>query len=259
MGKSIPLRVVVLAALAAALLLVQTATAQIVYPRQNYYGGYYGAWDAYPYGPGSTYNTTLDNAAQQKMLGQSEAAAQRAAMQSGIRSTLSNQATAWNQATNNRRQDDRDWWFQTQQQQLAQRQAQQAYRPAPAAAAPAFEPATATAATVASPARANDIINWRPILYDRRFDALRAAVEAPYLRNGGKPLSQPTAADYRNMIKAFEQMKVVLKQMDAQISAREYLDTCQDIDGLIKQSRDRAEQLEAAAESKPAPAVEKQP
>ena len=51
MGKSIPLRVVVLAALAAVLLLVQTATAQIVYPRQNYYGGYYGAWDAYPVRP----------------------------------------------------------------------------------------------------------------------------------------------------------------------------------------------------------------
>ena len=105
---------------------------------------------------------------------------------------------------------------------------------------------------VAEPERANDIIQWRPILYDRRFDALRAQVEAPYLRNGGKPLSQPTAADYRNMIKAFEQMKGVLKQMDSEISAREYLDTCQDIDGLIKQASDGAARLEAA-EPKAAP------
>ena len=75
-------------------------------------------------------------------------------------------------------------------------------------------------------------------------------MEAPYLRNGGKPLSQPTAADYRNMIKAFQQMKAILKQMDVEITAREYLDATQDIDGLVKQATDRAERLEAAAKPK---------
>ena len=192
-------------------------------------------------------------AAQQKMLGQTQAAAQSAAMQSGIRSTLSNQAAAWNQASAARHQDYRDW-----------------SSPGPATT----ERPTSGAADVSTaardgdggrglvralgldvrggcrPAPANDVIKWRPILYDRRFDLLRAEVEAPYLRNGGKPLSQPTAADYRKMIKAFQQMKAILKQMDVEITAREYLDATQDIDGLVKQATDRAERLEAAAKPK---------
>ena len=254
MENSLPRRGVILFGLAVLLVWAQTAAAQIG-PRRDYRGGSYGGWDGdtVVYDTGATYNTTMTNASQQRMQGQAEAAAQRAAMQSGIRSTLSSQATARNQAILGQQQQSQDWWWQVQQQQIAQRQARQAYQPpsAPAAtpaAAPSFEPSTSTAALVAGPEQANDIIQWRPILYDRRFDALRAQVEAPYLRNGrGKPLSQPTAADYRNMIKAFEQMKVLLRQMDSQISAREYLDTCQDIDGLIKQAGDRAARLEAAA------------
>jgi hypothetical protein len=190
----------------------------------------------------------MSNAAQQQLAAQSQAAVQRAGVQSGIRSTVSNQATAWNQANLARQQDAQDFWWQTQQQQTAQRQ--QMYRAAPVAAAPSFEPSTSTAAMLANSERTNDIIQWRPVLYDRRFDALRAEVEAPYLRNGGNPLSKPTAADYRKMIQAFEQMKLVLKQMDNQISAREYLDTCQDLDGLIKQAGERAERLEAPEKPK---------
>jgi hypothetical protein len=251
MEISLPRRGLLLLGLAMLLAWPQTAAAQIgSYP----YG--YGGWGGYPYDTGATYRTAMTNVSQQRMQGQQQAAAQRAALQGSIRSTLTNQATAWNQASQNRQQQSQDWWWQVQQQQLAERQARQAYRPAPAApaAAPAFEPAATSAAMIAERPPANDIIQWRPILYDRRFDALRAEVEAPYLRNGGKPLSQPTAADYRTMIKAFEQMKVVLRQMDSEISAREYLDTCQDIDGLIKQAGDRAARLEAA-QPKPAPAA----
>ncbi len=246
MKNSLPRRVVFLLGLAVLLVWAQPAAAQI-----GPYPGYYGGWGGYP-DTSSTYNTTMSTVSQQRIAGENQAAAQRAAVQSGIRSTLSNQATAWTQASVNRQQETQDWWWQTQQQQLAQRQAQrtQPTYQAPPAAAPAFEPSTSTPAMVAEPARASDIIQWLPILYDHRFDALRAEVEAPYLRNGGKTLSQPTTADYRNMIKAFEQMKVVLKSMDAEISARQYLDTCQDLDGLIKQAGDRAERLEAVDKPK---------
>ncbi len=244
MKHSIPRQVLFVLIFVASLALAPTAMAQI---GPYYYGGW-GNYDT-----SATYNTALNTASQQKMLGQTQAAAQSAAMQSGIRSTLSNQAAARNQAAAARQQDYRDWSFQVQQQQTAQRQARQMYQPRPAmatATAASFEPSISMSAAVAGPAPASDIIKWRPILYDRRFDVLRAEVEAPYLRTGGKTLSQPTAADYRNMIKAFQQMKAILKQMDAEITAREYLDTTQDIDGLIKQATDRAERLEAAAKPK---------
>ena len=110
------------------------------------------------------------------------------------------------------------------------------------------------------PRRTNDIIQWRPILYDRRFDALRAA--------GGSPLSpqrrqaaQP--ADRGGLPQHDQGLRANEGRPEAdghEISAREYLDTCQDIDGLIKQSRDRAERLEAAAaeaKAKSAPAAPK--
>ena len=246
MKNSLPRRLVFLLGLAVVAAFAQPAAAQIG-PNPYYYGG----WGGYP-DTSATYNTMMSNVSQQRIAGENQAAAQRAAVQSGIRSTLSNQANTWTQASVNRQQDTQDWWWQVQQQQLAQKQARRAqptYQPPPASA-PAFEPSTTTAAMVAEPARASDIIHWLPILYDHRFDALRAEVEAPYLRNGGKTLSQPTAADYHNMIKAFEQMKVVLKQMDTEIAPRQYLDTCQDLDGLIKQASDRAARLEAAQPKK---------
>ena len=214
--------------------------------------GYYGGWGAYPFDTASGYNTTRDIAAQTQEQAARQAAAQQAAIQSNINTALSNQTNQRMAAMSNQRQDYRDWWFTTSQQQTAERQAREAsYRPPPATFASvsssSFEPSAATSGAAARAQRADDVIKWPAIFYDRRFDALRAQVEAPYRRGNGKVLGTPTAADYRNIVKAAQQMKVVLKQMADEISARDYLDADADLDGLIAQANGRAEKLEGAA------------
>ena len=95
---------------------------------------------------------------------------------------------------------------------------------------------------------ATDIIPWLPVLCDPRFAAQRAIVEAPYRR---QPKSNPTVADYQNMIAAAGQMKAILGQMTAEISAQEYLNAEKFVDQLTTESEGRIKTDEAAPAEQP--------
>ena len=94
----------------------------------------------YPYSPYGTYgygwggwggdSAMINNVAAGRRQDQNLAAAQNAAVQMGIRNTLSSQADARNQALRSQHQSSRDWWFQMQQQQNAERQARASQPPA---------------------------------------------------------------------------------------------------------------------------------
>ena len=86
--------------------------------------GYGPGWGAHPYGAiNDNYNKSRAVAASQRSQAQSRAMEQNKAVQSGIRSTLSGQASARTQAIIGGQQAGKDWWFQQQQQQLAQTRA----------------------------------------------------------------------------------------------------------------------------------------
>ena len=89
-------------------------------------------------------------------------------MDSGIRSEMDASAQQYTQNVYNRQQAGRDWWFQVEQQQVAQQQAQAARY---AAMSAGFESAQA-----ANAAKANtDIIKWPPLL---QSPAIRCAANA---------------------------------------------------------------------------------
>ena len=163
---------------------------------------------------------------------------QRAMMQGGIRNTMTTQAEARTQAQFSQQQSNRDWWFQVQQQQVAQRHSMSARPSMGMAPVTGFESAAPAAAT--QPEAATDVIKWLPVLCDPRFAAERASVEAPYRRDP-KEKANPTAVDYQNMIGAAEKMKTVLGQMTADISAQEYLGAEQFLDKLAAEARGRIE------------------
>jgi hypothetical protein len=215
-----------------------TASAQMGGGRgsRGHYGGYGGYWDdgaagvMGAYTSTMNYNTTRNIAEANRLAGQRAAMQQNALMQGGIRSTLTSQAENRSQDIINRQQSNRDWWFQVQQQQIAQRRAM----PASAGAAPVagFE------AAAASPQVATDIIQWPQVLWGPEFAADRAKVEAPYRRT---PKTNPTNADYQNMIDAAANMKMLLGKITANISAQEYLGAGKFLDQLTAEARGRIE------------------
>jgi hypothetical protein len=175
------------------------------WPGASFYGG---AWGGYP---NSQYNTTREIAAQNQQLGQEAAMQQNAAMQSGIRTTLSSQAQSRTDAIQNQRQANKDWWFQVQQQQTAQRQARGSGPPAAVGGGFGGESAAGGFALAdARPAVAMDVIQWPTALQEPAFAAQRAEIEAPY-RRSPPDLSAPTADDYRSMVKNVQEMKAVLE------------------------------------------------
>ena len=101
-----------------------------------------------------------------------------------------------------------------------------------------FESAAPAAAS--APEAATDVIKWLPVLCEPRFAAERARVEAPYRRDPtGR--TNPTTADYQNMIDAAGQMKAVLGRMTAEISAQDYLNAEKFLDQLAAEARGRIE------------------
>ena len=219
------------------------ADAQLFSGRHAFGGGYGGGdYGAYPYSVPSGYSNTSRMVMQaDRSSGQRAMAAQSAAMQQGIRSTLSSQADARTQAIYSQRQQGRDWWFQTQQQQMAQRQSMGS-RPGMSAAMANFEPEPAALSSRA----ATDVIKWPVVLQDERFAEQRAMIEAPYRR---VPKANPTLTDYRDMVEGTEQMKAFLKQMLAEISAQEYLSAESFLNQLAGEARGRIEKA-APAEKK---------
>ncbi len=189
----------------------------------------------------SQYNTTRNIQSANQLAGQNIAAQQQAAMQSNIRNSMMSQAQTRTQNILSQQQSNQNWWFQVQQQQVAQRQAMAPQR-APMTPATSFEPAaTATASASATPPApaADDVMQWPTALQDSRFAALRGEVEAPYRRTPGK-ISYPTAAEYLAMLRPVEQMRALLGQMTADISARDYLDADKFLNLISQQAQERA-------------------
>jgi hypothetical protein len=216
-------------------LLAFAATAQAQFwPRHH--GGYYGGddmgvWGAYASAIESS--TSRQIAEQNRLAGAQAAMQQNAALQNNIRNTMTSQAQERTQDLLAQRQSNRDWWFQVQQQQTANRlalAARSAGVEAIPAVAPRYEAPT-------------DVIKWLPVLCDPRFAEQRAAIEAPYRR---VPKQQPTVADYEKMIDAAQQMKVTLGQMTAEISAQEYLNAEKFLDQLAAEARGRIDKDKAA-------------
>ncbi len=179
----------------------------------QFYPGYgYGGWGGYNGAAalvGADYQqaTAMQLKSQSRQAGQEASMNQNAVVQSGIRNTLSSQATARSDAIAAQQQQTQDWWFQHQTRQAAQRQ-------------PAGN-ATAAGMTMTSagdnfappgppPPATTDIIPWPALLQERCFASEREKIESPYRRTPPK-LSTPNAADYGQMAAAVEDMKAVLQ------------------------------------------------
>jgi hypothetical protein len=217
-----------------------TVSAQM-FPRSRYdrssYDGYDDGALAAAAALNSSDNSVRNNAQAYQAWRQQAASSQMSGMESGIRNAMNAGDQQYAQNLYDRQQAGRDWWFQVEQQQLAERQAQASRY---AAMSAGFESAPAANAPKAN----TDIIKWPPLLQAPQFAAQRAQIEAPYRRNS-KGLSTPTADDYQNMIKAAERMKAILKGMTANITAEEYFDCEPFLDQLAAEARERIEQAAA--------------
>jgi hypothetical protein len=197
------------------------------WPNSPYMG--YGVW-------GEQFNTTRDIAQQNYQTGQIAAMGQNMAVQSGIRNTLINQAQTQTSALQSQRQSNKDWWFQMQEQQMAERRATAGR----SSQQGAFQPSSpAVAYAEPRPTASTDIIPWLPVLQDPRFSAERAAIESPY-RRASSGLSTPTPADYRNMLKSIDRMKAILRQITGELSARDYLQADAFLDKMAQEARERS-------------------
>jgi hypothetical protein len=242
----------VLGVLAAIWLSMSMPAIAQLYPRSHSRYGGYGGYDDGSAGVWGAYTSAMSNsttryiAEQNRSMGQAAAMQQQAMVQSGIRNTLMSQAQTQTQDLLARQQSNRDWWFQVQQQQAAQRRAMSPSGSEQAPPVAGFESAVADAP---APQAATDVIKWLPLLCEPQFAQQRAVIEAPY-RRAGKERTNPTAADYRAMINAGEQMKDILKQMTAGISAQAYLNADAFIDQLISEARDRIKDAGSAGQAK---------
>jgi hypothetical protein len=191
------------------------------------------------------YNNLRSVQSANQVAGMNIAAQQQAALQNSLRNTAMTQAQARTQNILGQQQANQNWWFQVQQQQVAQRQAMAARTPPSLPPATSFEPGspaeTAAAAATAPPAPADDVMQWPTALQDSRFAALRAEVEAPYRRTPGK-MSYPTPAEYLAMLGPIGKMRDLLGQMTAEISARDYLDADKFLNLVRQQAQDRGKQ-----------------
>jgi hypothetical protein len=219
----------------------QTAAAQ-------FYPGAYGGWGGYPSASAPAGAWSYSN---QRTESQQIGAARTQAAANMTRGAMLSDAQARSAAAAGQRQSNRDWWFQTQQQQMEQQRAAAMSR-GTSGPMPTFEPAAYTAARPTAQSTSDDVIRWPAVLREEPFAAGRALVEAPYRR---KPMTNPTATDYENMLKAVGEMKAALKQMTAQISAQEYLDADAFLNQLAGEAQKRLEQMATPALEKTAPAA----
>jgi hypothetical protein len=200
----------------------------------GYHHHYPGYYDGYGYGVALIYDLGggwhgRHYAAQSRLLGEQIAAQQSAAMQRSIRHAMSAEAERRSDQIYGQQQADRDWWLQVQQQQIADRQ-----QVAQLAAM------TAGVRAASAPKAATDVIKWPPLLHAPQFAEQRAQIETPYRRNSKGPIT-PTAADYQNMIQATERMRSIVKELTANLTAQEYLDSQAFLDRLAAEARNRLE------------------
>ncbi len=153
----------------------------------------------------------MQMAAQNQQSAQQAARQQSMAVQSGIRNTMTTQAQNRTNAIEDQRQSDRDWWFQTKQQQ-AGRPANVTSSSVPMAGGFGMRQSMGGGFTYEDfhPPVALDIIKWPTVLQEKIFTSERAQIETPY-RRSPPDLSTPTATDYRNMVKTVEDMNSILE------------------------------------------------
>ncbi len=231
-------RISFLAVFAAACLTMSAETVLAQAFPGRHHGGSYGGYDYDDtaialYSLGSVNRADQARADAFRMQGQ-QGSQQMSAMQGSIRGAMDSATRQRAQGVFSQQQAG-DWWFQVQQQQAAQRRGQSARYADPTAQAVGFEPA----ANSDTPRAAMDIIKWPVVLCDPCFADQRTEIESPYRRGGVKGLGTPTAADYQNMIQAADQMKETLKDMTADMSAQEYLNTVAFLDKLTAEARER--------------------
>jgi hypothetical protein len=205
-----------------------TAAAQPCPPYCHHYG-YYG----YDYNSALViYDLTRAGGGRRRMaqcerlLGQRVAAQQMAATQSDIRNAIEADGQWRMQGIAGQQQANHEWWLQTQQQQVSQRQTQ------------AAQLALLKAAADLSPAApaGSELIQWPSALRGSRFADQRARIEAPYHRGSRVPIA-PTARDYEEMIIIAGQMKTILKAMGNNVSAQGYRDAEAFLDQLAAEAR----------------------
>jgi hypothetical protein len=228
----------------------ETVSAQRPGRSGRYYGGYggYGGYgdDAGVMGlyTSAMSQSSMRSAAQSdRLAGQNAAMQQRAAVQMGARNMLSSQADARTQNILSQQQSNRDWWFQTQQQQTAGRQPSDNGSPALVSAGFGAEPVTGGFVVPAPvPEVAMDIIAWPSVLQEDMFASRRALIEAPY-RRSPPDLSAPTGNDYRDMVKTVDEMKAMLEwrlSVKSGLPTNSYEQAKAFLDNLGKEASERA-------------------
>jgi hypothetical protein len=198
---------------------VETASAQFV-PRRGFRGGYYD-YDACIYPDINQTNAAYQQAYTQEREYQAQSSMARTAAWQNINQSVAQQANLQTQSMLAQRQATQDWWFQTQAQQVANRQARASYQPTSlpkSDSAESYDPALQ--APPQKPA-AKEIMLWPTLLKSSPFDTLRAEVESPFRRAyvDNKPL---TADDYRGILRSLDAMKAKLKEMSSQVVESEY-------------------------------------
>jgi hypothetical protein len=197
-------------------------------------------------------------AAQNQQSAQQAARQHNMAVQSGIRSTMTAQAQNRTAAIEDQRQSDRDWWFQTRQQQMSGRQLSVTSLAAPMAGGFGMrQPTGGFTYEDFHPPVALDIIKWPTVLQEKMFISERAQIEEPY-RRSPPDLSIPTATDYRNMVKTVEDMKGMLKWRLGQrggLPTVDYEQAKAFLNNLAQEAQDRARRSGASPnpDRKPAP------
>jgi hypothetical protein len=232
-----------------AAMLVQTGAASAQFSPRRSYGGYRGGYyesDPVIYPNINQTNAAYQQAASQAKQYQASSSMARSSAWQGINQSLAQQANYRTQTMQAEKDSAKDWWFQQQSMQMAQRKAG-SYRPTNL-------PESDYAGTDEQPA-AREIMLWPTLLKDPAFDELRAEIEAPFRRAhaANKALS---ADDYRGILKSIDAMKKMLKQISSQVLESEYSAVVSYLDELAADANKR---LAARSAPKPEAGKEKAP
>ncbi len=198
------------------------------------YGGGYGGSGAYPYAVSSqANNVSRELAAGAHKATFNRAQQQMSNMQSGIRNTLSASARNRTASMQNYTQDYTNWTLQHQDRQRSEsRLPTRSFASSPTSMARAYPSTVARVST--------SVIKWPVAFLDRRFDKLRAEIEAPFRKqaSGGSP---PTIEEYQKMIDAAGEMKGLMTGLAFDVSAAQYKELEKFLDTLAGEARGRIE------------------
>jgi hypothetical protein len=233
-----------------------TAFAQIA-PRRslggNRGGGYYSL-DPVIFPNINQTNAAYQQAASQARANQAQSAMARTSAWQNINQSMMQQANMRTQSMAADRQSAKDWWFETQTQQAAERRARASYQPTNL---PSLSPA-ATLELANEIARQPDptpaqkeIMLWPTLLKGSAFDQYRARVEAPFRRSYAEKTPM-TADDYRGILQAIDEMKSKLEGMSSQVIESEFAAVNGYLDELATDAQKRLD-----ARLSPNPATEK--